>query len=139
MSQPDNWLNEFVARVMDATTLLTEPVEIACHTYFNEAADSGGEWEVTVFAEPDTLGGRLDAFPLQPATSVDVAGLMTVFDSLDSCRWQSETVAFDDELGSHLSVEGAYRGHQIWLRVLSRAPESLTRKSVATSTAGDRQ
>ena len=138
MTEPAKWVNEFVTRVTDAMTMLNEPAEIACHFYWNESVGSDGEWEITLFAEPEMLGGRLDAYPIQPATSVDVVSVLTVFDSLDSCRWQSEAVTFDDDLGPHLSVEGTYQGHLIWLRLLSRAPESLVRNSVATTTAGDR-
>ena len=137
MSQPSQWLNDFVTQVTASMTMLNEPVEYSCHVYCSELPHSEVEWEVTLFAEPQTLGGRLEHYPVQPAMSVDVVSVMTVFDSLDSCRWQSETIALDDELGPHVSVEGTYRGHRIWLRLLSRAPESLTSNVFTASTARD--
>ena len=115
------WLSQFVDQVLAATAQIELQSDTGCHVYRN----SDGEWEVTLFVDSgdeDRIPG-LDVW--QGALSIDVFELMPVFDELTACRWQSAPRGWDDDLGSHLSVEGAYAGQRIWLRIASRMPACL--------------
>ena len=48
-----------------------------------------------------------------------------LFDEVNQCYWQALAASPDDDLGAHLSLEGIYKEHSVWLRVLARAPEEM--------------
>lgn len=45
-----------------------------------------------------------------------------MFSYVDSVTWQTHSAGPDDELGSHLAIEGIYNEKQIWLRVTAESP-----------------
>jgi hypothetical protein len=124
MNQLPSWLREFVERATDEVATLNTTDEVHCHVYHN-TDDGHGEWEISLFCGANTVGGRLQAFPLDPVLSVDVFALGALLDEPEGCRWQTRPMGIEDDLGAHLSIEGGYRGHRIWLRVLSERPSVI--------------
>lgn len=118
--QPE-WLSQFVDRVLASAAQLGVESGTGCHVYRNTT----GEWEVTLFGDEQSTGRMAGLNEVPAALSIDVVGLVCIFDELNSCRWQSAPVAWDDDLGSHLSVEGTYEGHKVWLRIVSQMPACL--------------
>lgn len=118
--QPE-WLSQFVDRVLANAAQLGVESGTGCHVYRN----TDGEWEVTLFSDEESTGRMLGLNAIPAALSVDVFELVRVFDELSSCRWQSAPAAWDDDLGAHLSVEGKFEGHAVWLRIVSKMPACL--------------
>ena len=123
MIQPTKWLTRLVSEVSKFMLCLDGNAPVQCHLYHNE--DDRDEWEITVFGEPNRFGGRLAKHSIDRCFSVDVLGVVMLFEDVESCQWQTSNIDASDELGPHLSVCGRFEGHQVWLRVLSRAPERL--------------
>ena len=81
MSQIPPWLRKFVERATDEVASLNTTDEVHCHVYHNRDEDHG-EWEISLFCGANTVGGRLQAFPLDPVMSVDVFALAALMDGL---------------------------------------------------------
>jgi hypothetical protein len=118
------WVRQLVDAVAEATTSINTDGELGCHVYKNQSGELP-EWEITIFGEPAQMGGRLAAFATEPVFSIDVFSLVTLFDTLISCRWQTSQIDSDDDLGTHLSVEGIQNGEAVWLRIVSQKPEAI--------------
>lgn len=131
MSNAPVWIRQLVESVSAQFTALNSAAEVGCHIFHNNS-DGCDEWEVTVFGEPVEMGGRLAGHSLHPVFSVDTLAVVTLFDALASCRWQSGRIDGDDDLGPHLSVEGDVMGRQVWLRIVGRKPESITSTTAPT-------
>jgi hypothetical protein len=56
-----------------------------------------------------------------PGFALDLERLRAAFDRVDDFGWNA--LRLNDPDGPYVWVEGDYRGHDIWLRVLSQAPE----------------
>lgn len=123
MAQPAKWLNQLVDAVASCMTCLDGPNPVQCHFFLNEA--EGPEWEVTVFGEQLSFGGRLHSLSYDARYSVDVLSIAALFDKIDSCLWQTTSINPSDELGPHVSCSGEVKGHKVWLRVLGHSPERL--------------
>ncbi len=115
------WIEQLVTEVAAQMRCLDGAIPLNCHHF----QDDGGEWEITVFGEPQTFGGRLTRLTYDARYSIDVLGLATIFDVIESCTWQTANIDGADELGPHVAVCGVFQGHRVWLRVLSHAPEKL--------------
>lgn len=127
MTHPPLWLQDLIEQVTETVTPLAQPAELACHYFHSTSGDD--EWEVTLFPETPQFGGRLTGYHTADALSVDVFALVQVFDLVSNCRWQTQVVASDDEIGPHLSVEGEYEGNNVWLRVASNPPSRLLKET----------
>jgi hypothetical protein len=125
MTNSPSWVRELVDAVAEATTSINADGELGCHVYKNESIEPV-EWEITIFGESAQMGGRLAAFATDPVFSIDVFSIATLFDTLISCRWQTSQIESDDDLGTHLSVEGIQNGEAVWLRIVSQKPEAIT-------------
>jgi hypothetical protein len=80
--------------------------------------------ELIVYPTPVKLvGGEHDGAIVMPGFSLDVLALQTVFERVTALHWHAQDVGPDDEDGPHLSLEGTYQGHPVWLRVLAEAPD----------------
>lgn len=123
MDHPGPWLNQLVDAVASCMTCLEGPNPVQCHYFFND--DERQEWEITVFGESLSFGGRLSSLSYDPRYSVDVLSLAALFDTIESCQWQTRSIDSSDELGPHVSCIGDVQGHHVWLRVLSHSPERL--------------
>lgn len=132
MVNSPGWVRELVDAVAEATTSINADGELGCHVYKNEGIEPV-EWEITIFGEPVQMGGRLAAFSTNPVFSIDVFSIATLFDTLISCRWQTSQIDSDDDLGTHLSVEGIQNGEAVWLRIVSQKPEAIANDPTMSS------
>ena len=48
---------------------------------------------------------------------------MAAFEKVADLHWRSQSFGPHDNLGSHVSIEGVCQGHEVWLQVLSEAPD----------------
>lgn len=81
-------------------------------------------WEVMVYCAPgEAVGGAEDGAVLVPGFSLDVSELMSIFEELRDSHWQSHSFGPHGHKGSHISIEGVFQGHHVYLQVLAEAPE----------------
>jgi len=81
-------------------------------------------WEVMVYCTPgEAVGGAEDGAVLVPGFSLDLVELMSVFEELTDAHWCAHSFGPHDYEGPHISVEGVYQGHHVYLQVLAEAPE----------------
>ncbi len=82
-------------------------------------------WEVTVYCTPgEAVGGAEDGAVLVSGFSLDLLELTSLFEELTDSHWQAHSFGPHDHTGPHISVEGMYRGHHVYLQVLVEAPEN---------------
>jgi hypothetical protein len=113
-----HWLRDFANSVALRMTPMDLMSPLGCHIYRAE-----GVWEVTLFASStEIVGGNHDGVRRPSKFSVDLHGVCELFTEVTAFNWQALSLGPDDELGAHISIEGNYNGHDIWLRVLSKAP-----------------
>ena len=117
---PD-WLaklaNQIAAHLEPLGTM--EPMgPIGCHYHLGPAG-----WEVTVFtASTEVVGGPHDGRTFGEVFEVDLKMLMSLFSSVTSVRWQSQSLGDEDELGAHLSIEGLYGEEPVCVRIPAVSP-----------------
>lgn len=121
MASSPAWIEKLaneVAAEMSAMDLLAP---IGCHHYYNKALRC---WEISVFASrTETIGGEKDGQRLPSQFVLDLQALQDVLSSVVAFHWQALPAGPDDEVGAHISIEGTYDGHTVWLRILAAAPE----------------
>jgi hypothetical protein len=92
--------------------------------------------ELVVYPTPvELVGGAVDGAVVASGYSLDLRTLQAAFDQIDALYWQTHSLGSHDHEGPHLSLEGVYRGHQVWLRVLSDPPEDAE-PSIRFDTSG---
>ena len=117
--RPSAWLNALVEAVADCMEAHT-PMGTMGWRYQEEDESV----ELMVYATPVALvGGAHDGAIVVPGFSLDVQALQAVFQRVTVLQWQAHGFGPDDEEGPHLSLEGTYQGHHVWLRVLAEAPD----------------
>ena len=127
---PKAWLAQLVEDVSSHVISWDGDVPLQCHVFHNNDQQQD-EWEVTLFGEPQTFGGRLASLSYDSCLSVSVLHVAGVFEDIDACHWQTANVDASDELGPHLAITGKYQGRRVWLRILGRAPERLREAAIA--------
>ena len=121
MTSTPQWLTELANEALASVLAIDLLAPVGCHHYHNKAID---EWEVSLFASTtEIVGGQRDGERCSSKFLLDLKSLVQIFDSVQNLHWQALSLDSDDELGPHISLEGIYRGHKVWLRVLSTAPE----------------
>ncbi|NQV27125.1 MAG: hypothetical protein HQ518_22485 [Rhodopirellula sp.] len=128
MNNAPRWIRQLVDAVAEATTSINVEGELGCHIFHNQT-DGLNEWEITIFGEPLQMGGRLAAYTTNRAFSVDILSIATLFDTLVSCRLQAGNVDSNDDLGTHLSIEGIQNGEAVWLRIVGQKPKAISNDS----------
>ena len=119
MAEPPNWLESLV----DVIAECMEPHNVMGPLAFRWRNEND-HWEITVYPTPaELIGGAEDGAVVSPGFSLDVQNLSTLFEELVDVRWQAQAFGPNDHLGQHISVEGVYYGHEIYLQVLSEAPD----------------
>ena len=117
--RPSAWMTELVEGVagcMDAHS----PIGALGWRYHEEE----DLLELVVYPTPVQLvGGEHDGAIVIPGFSLDVLALQAVFERVTALHWHAHDVGPDDEDGPHLSLEGTYQSHPVWLRVLAEAPD----------------
>ncbi len=85
--------------------------------------EEGGFWELMVYSTPgEVVGGADDGALLVPGFSLDVQELMSAFEEVVAVHWRSQSFGPHDDAGQHISLEGVFQGHQVYLQVLAEAP-----------------
>jgi hypothetical protein len=80
--------------------------------------------ELVVYATPvELVGGEHDGTIVIPGFTLDVQALQAVFERVTDLYWNAQGLGPGDNGGPHISIEGPYRGHHVWLRVLAEAPD----------------
>lgn len=119
MVSPPDWLKSFVNAVTANIHSHDVLSPLGCH--FQQVENV---WEVTVFASrTEVVGGPQDGLNCESGFSVDVDGLRKLFSDVEAFSWQAQPLGPNDDLGSHLAVEGTYETRQIWLRITATAPQ----------------
>ena len=86
--------------------------------------EEGDMWEVMIYPAPAQLaGGPEDGATVAPGFSLDVHQLCATFEKIVDVHWQAQAFGPHDHTGQHISIEGVYKGHHIFLQVLSEAPD----------------
>jgi hypothetical protein len=117
--RPSVWLHTLVDAVADC--MATHHPMGAMGWRYQEEDESV---ELIVYATPVALvGGAHDGAIVVPGFSLDVQALQALFEGVTALQWQAHGCGPDDEEGPHLSLEGTYQGHHVWLRVLAEAPD----------------
>ena len=123
--QPPCWLGRLAnlgARAFHSTDRLAP---VGCHFHRHDESDTP-EWEITLFvSSTEVYGGELDGQRAVSRFMLDMRELMEAFDVIESCYWQAQTMADDDELGPHVGVEGLFEGHAVWLRITAEPPSQF--------------
>ncbi|MEX0715077.1 MAG: hypothetical protein WD066_00750 [Planctomycetaceae bacterium] len=120
MPVPPSWLSHLADQVAQRLRAADILAPLGCHYYRNRVLD---QWEVTIFAgSTEIVGGELDGELRYSNFQLDLRELFGLFDLVDTFHWQADQMGPDDELGPHVSVEGSFEGHPVWLRVLARPP-----------------
>ena len=79
-------------------------------------------WQIDLYPTPvELIGGAMDGEVVAPGFSLDIEQLRGLFDRIDAVTWQS--LGFRAGEGPHVSVEGVYQGHEVFIQVLAYAPE----------------
>jgi hypothetical protein len=123
--EPPRWVSELAQRAMRAFHSQGELAPVGCH--FHEVREvETPQFEVTLFvSSTEVYGGALDGQCTFSPFMVDLAELMSAFDAVESCYWQAQTMAEDDELGPHVGLEGRFQGHSVWLRITAQPPQQF--------------
>lgn len=80
--------------------------------------------DLIVYPTPvELVGGSEDGAIVYPGFSFDLQSLLSAFERVDALHWCAHSMGPHDIIGPHLSLEGIYQGHRVWLRVLSDPPE----------------
>jgi hypothetical protein len=95
---------------------------IGCHYFHNEEPPE--QWEVSVFAaRTEIVGGERDGQETSSRFTLDLKRVVRLFSEVKRLHWQGLEFGADDEVGSHISIEGIYLGRPVWLRILAHAPK----------------
>ena len=116
---PLPWLQDFVEAVVSCIEAHSIMGTMGWQYHEDDALT-----EIVVYATPvELVGGEHDGAIVMPGFSLDVQELGAVFEHVTELQWHAQGFGPDDEEGPHLSIEGTYQGHHIWLRVLAEAPD----------------
>jgi len=114
---PDAWLDELVETV--AGCLMAESPMGPLGYRYGEEDDL---WQIDLYPTPvELVGGAADGEVVAPGFILDIEQLRSLFDRIDAMVWQS--LGFPNGEGPHVSIEGAYHGHEVFVQVLAYAPE----------------
>jgi hypothetical protein len=88
----------------------------------DELEDQGRFWEIDLYPTPvELVGGAVDGAIVSPGFSVDLIELQALFETIEAVNWN--THGHHGSEPAFISVEGEYQGREVYLRVLSAAPE----------------
>ncbi len=123
--QPPQWIGELTRFVLRAFHSRGDLAPVGCHFHENDEIETP-QSEVTLFvSSTEVYGGALDGHCAFSPFMVNLVDLMAVFDVVESCYWQAQTMAEDDQLGPHVGIEGRFQGHSVWLRITAQPPEQF--------------
>lgn len=120
---PPRWIERLAGLVTEAFHSDDVLAPIGCHFHCHDEELSRPQWEVTLFvSHTEFFGGAYDGQRAVSRYMLDLKKVMAAFDAVESFYWQAQSMAEDDQLGSHIGLEGEFEGHSVWLRITSEAP-----------------
>jgi hypothetical protein len=115
--EAEEWLDDLVQAVAENMTDESGP-----GTLGSRYREEDGCWEILIYPTPvELVGGAEDGEIVAPGFSLDLDGLRSLFERVDDFSWQA--LGLNASEGPHVSIEGVYQGHEVWLQVLAYAPE----------------
>jgi hypothetical protein len=113
----EDWIDDLAGAVAGCT-LADDPMGSIGYCFQEE----DGCWEVDLYPTPvELLGGAADGALVAPGFSLDLLQLQALFGRVDAVSWNTHGYHGSD--APFISVEGAYEGRDVWLRVLCAAPD----------------
>lgn len=113
---PPHWIRLLVDEA-SAALHLWKDAPLECHVGFDL-----DRWEITLFLNgAEFVGGALDGRRSIAPFTVDLLQLQRSIDVVE-ISWQAHAIDLHDDLRTHLSVIGIYRGERVWLRILANPP-----------------
>jgi len=119
MAEAPQWLVSLV----DAVGNRMEPYSATGPLAFRWR-QKGDFWEIAVYYTPgEVIGGAEDGAVIVSGFSLHLQELISAFEKVADACWRSHSFGPHDSLGPHISIEGIYQGHEVWLQILAEAPE----------------
>jgi hypothetical protein len=119
---PD-WLEDLIEAVAGCMEV-DDPMGSLGYRWHEEEGDF---WEIDLYPMPiELVGGAVDGAIVDPGYSLDLAALQSVFERIDALSWN--THGYHGSEPPFVSVEAIYEGREVFLRVLSAAPDGEDRK-----------
>jgi hypothetical protein len=116
-TEDDDWLDELYEALVGCVEADSPMGPMGLRSWEEE-----GFWEVWVYPTPvELVGGRHDGEVVVPGFSFDLQQLREVFESVGAFGWNA--LGLNWPQGPHVYVEGVFEGREIFLQVLSYAPE----------------
>ena len=131
-ADPD-WLSTLAAAVAEC---LVEAASLPLAAHVQAGVDGLGEPldEVSFFfGATETVGGAKDGKRTHVPFWVDLAPLVTAFESVEEFSWQATSMGPDDDFGPHIAVEGLFAGRPVRVRVLASSPKQFPAARTAES------
>ena len=115
-----DWVEELAALVADCIEAHS-PMGPMKWLYLE---DETGIGELVVYpTSVELVGGEEDGAIVVAGFSLDLHELLAAFDQVMGLQWYTQGLGPYDRDGPHVSLEGIYQGHEVWLRVLAEPPE----------------
>lgn len=123
--KPPPWIGELARLAVRSFHAPDDIAPVGCHIHHNDESEPI-QWEVTLFvSSTEVYGGSLDGQRTLSPFMVDLTELMLALDVVESCYWQAQAMAGDDQIGPHVGVEGLFQGHSVWLRITAQPPNQF--------------
>jgi hypothetical protein len=117
--EPDD--GDWLDRLLEAVEVTLEP-ESPMGPLALVYREEEGFWEVDAYPTPvELVGGAEDGALVSPGFSLDLERLRSAFERIDGTGWNA--FGWYDGDGPFIWVEGSFQGRDVFLRVLSQAPE----------------
>jgi hypothetical protein len=112
----DDWLEELREAVSSCVDVDSPMAPLGLRYRVEE-----GFWEVWVYPTPvELVGGRHDGEIVMPGFHLDLEQLRGQFESLVALSWDAQ--GLNSPEGPYVSIEGVFRGREVYLQVFAGAP-----------------
>ncbi len=121
------WIKQFSERIAAHVRPADPRTPIGCH--YCQVDDI---WELTLFvSRTEIFGGEFDGRSVPGLFLLDLMGLLLEFDEVTACGWQPFPMDDQDDVGAHVSMEGRYGEHRLWVRIPAVQPQAIAAGCVA--------
>ena len=122
MTAPPEWLTRLSEHLLGAVIPSDVLAPVGCHYTCVDSI-----WEVTLFpGATEVVGGAMDGKRCTSRFTLDLATVHGLMSEIGDFYWQTLPYDRNDELGPHVAIAGKYEDHQVWVRILARAPQRFT-------------
>lgn len=128
MASPPEWITPLANALSAHLVPAALPAPLGAHVQLGAPHEESNEevWEVSVFyGKTEIVGGPDDGRRTDTAFWLDLEGAFRVLNRVDRFYWQTVSLGPNDDLGSHVAIEGDYLGHPVRLRMLAAAPKQF--------------